>query len=83
VRDDVRIQVVMPFGVPVPPSPATSEAILARFAERGIEFVPDHRVAALDPATRDAVLDDEARLPTTCSSASRCTGHPRWSRPQA
>ena len=31
VRDDVRIQVVIPFGDPVPPSPATSEAILARF----------------------------------------------------
>ena len=52
VRDDVTIQVVIPFGTPVPPSPATSEAILARFAERGIEFVPDHRVASLDPARR-------------------------------
>ena len=49
VRDDVKIQVVIPFGTPVPPSPATSEAILARFADRGIEFVPDRRVAALDP----------------------------------
>ncbi len=63
VRDDVRIQVVIPFGKPVPPSPATSEAILAQFAERGIEFVPDRRVAALDPATREAVLDDGTRLP--------------------
>jgi len=63
VRDDVRIQVVIPFGKPVPPSPATSEAILGRFAERGIEFVPDRRVAALDPATREAILDDGTRLP--------------------
>ena len=63
VRDDVRIQVVMPFGVPVPPSPATSDAILARFAGLGIGFVPDHRVAALDAATREAVLDDGTRLP--------------------
>jgi sulfide:quinone oxidoreductase len=63
VRDKVRIQVVIPFGTPVPPSPATSEALLAAFAERGIEFVPDHRVAALDPDTRDAVLDDGTRLP--------------------
>jgi sulfide:quinone oxidoreductase len=63
VRDDVRIQVVIPFGKPVPPSPATSDAILGRFAERGIEFVPDRRVAALDPATREAVLDDGTRLP--------------------
>ncbi len=48
VRDDVRIQVVMPFGTPIPPSPETSAAVLAPFAERGIEFVPDRRVAALD-----------------------------------
>lgn len=63
VRDDVRIQVVIPFGIPIPPSPATSEAILARFSELGIEFVPDRRVAALDPATREAVLGDGRRLP--------------------
>jgi sulfide:quinone oxidoreductase len=62
VRDDVRIQVVMPFDTPVPPSPATSDAILARFAERGIEFVPGRRVAALDAHTREAVLDDGSRL---------------------
>ena len=63
IRDDVRIQVVMPFGTPIPPSPDTSRAILERFAERGIEFVADRRVAALDPATREAVLDDGSRLP--------------------
>ncbi|MGZ8610634.1 MAG: NAD(P)/FAD-dependent oxidoreductase [Actinomycetota bacterium] len=63
ISDDVTIRVVMPFGVPIPPSPATSEAILARFAERGIEFVPDRKVAALDPATHEAVLDDGTRLP--------------------
>ena len=63
LRDDVRIQVVIPFGTPIPPSPATSEAILAAFAERGIEFVPDRRVASLDPDTNEAVLDDGRRLP--------------------
>jgi len=63
VRDRVRIQVVIPFGTPVPPSPATSEAILAKFGERSIEFVPGRRVTALDPATHEAVLDDGARLP--------------------
>jgi sulfide:quinone oxidoreductase len=47
----------------VPPSPATSEAILARFAERDIEFVPERKVAALDPGTHEAVLDDGSRLP--------------------
>ncbi|HEY8017999.1 MAG TPA: FAD-dependent oxidoreductase [Actinomycetota bacterium] len=63
VRDDVKIQVVIPFGIPVPPSPATSEALLAAFGERGIEFIPGHRVASLDPDTGDAILDDGTRLP--------------------
>ena len=63
VRDDVTIQVVIPFGVPIPPSPSTSEAILAGFAARGIGFVPDRRVVSLDPRSSEAVLDDGARLP--------------------
>ncbi|HXJ63905.1 MAG TPA: FAD-dependent oxidoreductase [Actinomycetota bacterium] len=62
-RDDVSIQVVMPFGTPIPPSRDTSEAILARFAEQGIEFVPDSRVTGLDASTREAVLGDGHRLP--------------------
>jgi len=60
VRDAVTIQVVVPFGTPIPPSPSTSQAILAGFAERGIVFVPDRRVVSLDPS--EAVLDDGARL---------------------
>jgi sulfide:quinone oxidoreductase len=63
VRADVRIQVVIPFGTPVPPSPETSAAILERFRERDIEFIPDRRVTSLDPETREAVLDDGTRLP--------------------
>jgi sulfide:quinone oxidoreductase len=63
VRGDVKIQVVIPFGVPIPPSPSTSEAILAGFAERGIGFVPDRRVVSLDPASNEAVLDDGSRMP--------------------
>jgi sulfide:quinone oxidoreductase len=63
VRDDVAIKLVMPFGTPIPPSPETSSAVLERFAERGIDFVPDRRVAALDAVTREAILDDGSRLP--------------------
>jgi sulfide:quinone oxidoreductase len=63
LREGTTIQVVLPFGTPVPPSPETSAAILATFVERGIEFVPGRRVGALDPATREAVLDDGSRLP--------------------
>jgi sulfide:quinone oxidoreductase len=61
-RDDVTIQVVLPFGAPVPPSPETSQAILDRFAQRGIELIPNHRVASLDTGAREAVLDDGTRL---------------------
>jgi sulfide:quinone oxidoreductase len=52
----------MPLPAPIPPSPDTSRAILARFAELDIAFMPGHRVAALDPATHEAVLDDGTRL---------------------
>jgi len=61
VRDAVRIQLVIPMGTPIPPSPATSDAILAAFAERGIEFVPDQRVVTLDAG--EAILGDGRRLP--------------------
>ena len=58
LRDACEITLVMPFGKPVPPSPDTSEALLEAFAERGIEFVAQHRIASLDPARSVAVLDD-------------------------
>jgi sulfide:quinone oxidoreductase len=63
VREETAIQVVIPFGAPVPPSPATSQAILAAFAERDIGFVPERKVVALDAETGEAVLDDGRRLP--------------------
>jgi sulfide:quinone oxidoreductase len=63
VRDDCEISIVMPFGSPVPPSPDTSRALVAAFAERDIEFVPDRRVSSLDPARRVAVLEDGSELP--------------------
>jgi sulfide:quinone oxidoreductase len=63
VRDQCAISFVIPFGVPVPPSPETSRALVAAFAERGIEFVPGRRVISLDPARRVAVLDDGTELP--------------------
>ncbi|HVN61096.1 MAG TPA: FAD-dependent oxidoreductase [Gaiellaceae bacterium] len=63
VRGDCELSIVIPFSTPVPPSPGTSEALIAAFAERGIEFVPGRRVASLDPARRVAVLDDGAERP--------------------
>ena len=63
VRDDCEISLVMPFGTPVPPSPDTSAALLAAFAERRIEFVPGRRVSSLDPGRGVAVLDDGEEMP--------------------
>ena len=63
VRSACEISLVMPFGTPVPPSPDTSEALLAAFAERGIEFVAGRRVTSLDDGRRLAVLDDGTELP--------------------
>src|SRR4029077_2862971 len=62
-RGATEISVVMPFGTPIPPSPDTSQAILAAFAERGIRFVKDSLVKALDPGRKVAVLSDGAELP--------------------
>ena len=62
-REATEITVVMPFGTPIPPSPDTSKAILAAFAERGIRFVKDSLVKALDPKRKVALLSDGAELP--------------------
>ncbi len=62
-RAATEITVVMPFGTPIPPSPDTSKAILAAFAERGIRFVKDNLVKALDPKRKVALLSDGAELP--------------------
>lgn len=63
IRDACEITLVIPFGTPVPPSPGTSSALVAAFAERRIRFVPGRRVASLDDTRRVAVLDDGSELP--------------------
>jgi sulfide:quinone oxidoreductase len=63
VRDACQISLVMPFGIPIPPSPDTSQALLAAFAERDITFVPDRLVRALDPQRHIAILDDKSEMP--------------------
>src|SRR5690606_10671036 len=52
-----------PLGTPVPPSPDTSTALLAAFAERGIRFVGGRRVATVDNGRGVAVLDDGSEMP--------------------
>ena len=63
VRDACEISIVIPFGTPVPPSPDTSDALVAAFAERDIEFVPQRRVASLDAGRSVSVLDDGSEMP--------------------
>ena len=63
VRQDCEISLVMPFAIPIPPSPDTSRALLAAFAGRGITFVPNRLVKALDPGRHAAILDDGSEIP--------------------
>ena len=63
LRAACEISLVLPLGSPVPPSPETSRALIAAFAERGIAFVPGRRVASVDNARNVATLDDGAEMP--------------------
>lgn len=58
VREQCEITFLMPLPSPVPPSPATSEALLEAFAERNIEFLPGARIVSLDEDRSVAVLED-------------------------
>lgn len=63
VRDACEITMVMPFGLPIPPSPATSKALLVAFAERNINYIPNHIVRAIDSSRKTAILDDGREMP--------------------
>jgi sulfide:quinone oxidoreductase len=62
VRSNCEISVVTPWARPIPPSPGASKAILERFGQRGITFLPEQRVTALDPANKVAHLRDGGTL---------------------
>ncbi len=62
-RDRSRISLVMPLGVPIPPSPGASTALLAAFEERGIDWHPERMVTALDGERSVAVLSNGEELP--------------------
>lgn len=63
IRQDCKISIVMPFGVPIPPSPDTSVALLDAFAKRGIRFIPKHVVRSINPSRKLAILDDGEEIP--------------------
>ncbi len=63
IRSDSSISLVMPLGAPIPPSPAASQALLAAFAERGIEWHPDRLVERLDADRKVALFSDGGEMP--------------------
>ena len=63
IRADCEITLVLPLSSPVPPSPETSRALIAAFAERNIRFLPSKRVASLNHPRGVAVLDEGSELP--------------------
>jgi sulfide:quinone oxidoreductase len=63
VRGQCAITLVLPLPSPVPPSPDTSKALIAAFAERDIRFVPNRRIAQVDASRRVATLDDGSEMP--------------------
>jgi sulfide:quinone oxidoreductase len=63
LREASRISLVMPMGVPIPPSPAASETLIATFAERGIDWHPNRLVRELDADRKVALLSDGGEMP--------------------
>lgn len=63
VREACEISVVMPMEVPVPPSPEASTALLAAFAERGVEFLPGRKIVALDAARQVIQIEGGEEIP--------------------
>ena len=63
LRDRSTISLVMPLGVPIPPSPAASEALLIAFAERDISWHPGRLIKALDPGKKVAELSEGPAMP--------------------
>jgi sulfide:quinone oxidoreductase len=63
IRERSEVALVMPLPVPIPPSPPASEAILAAFAERGIEWHPNSLVSRLDPVRKTVEVADGTSMP--------------------
>lgn len=63
LRDTSSIALVMPLPAPIPPSPDASKALLAAFAERGIEWHGGRAISHLDPQRHTAVDADGGEIP--------------------
>src|SRR5881397_1542452 len=63
IRSACEITLILPLEVPIPPSPETSRALLAAFAERNITFVADREMRSVDTQRRVVTLDDSREFP--------------------
>ena len=63
IRDACEITLVFPLEAPTPPSPETSRALLAAFAERNITFIPDREMRLVDNQRRVVTVDDGREFP--------------------
>ncbi len=61
--DVSSVTLCMPMPVPIPPSPQASEALLAEFARRGIEFLGPRLVRGLDGDRKVALVTDGDEIP--------------------
>jgi sulfide:quinone oxidoreductase len=57
------LSLVMPLGLPIPPSPEASAVLLEEFASRGIEWHPERLVRAVDGDRKVLTLADGDELP--------------------
>jgi sulfide:quinone oxidoreductase len=62
LMESSSVALVVPMGVPIPPSPEASQVLLRTFAERGIEWHPNQLVRSLDARRKVAVMADGTEL---------------------
>ena len=63
IRDRVVIRVAGPMAAPVPITQEMSQAILRALTERGIEYLPNQQLVALDVDEHEAKLADGGGIP--------------------
>jgi sulfide:quinone oxidoreductase len=63
IRNAVEIRVAGPMEAPVPITKEMSQSILDALSERGIEYVPNQHLTALDTETNEVQLADGGSIP--------------------
>jgi len=63
VRDAVEIRVAGPMSAPVPITQEMSQRILGALTERGIEYLPNHHLTALDTDKKEVLLESGGSIP--------------------